>query len=98
MLNVNRAGYALAITLAAFFALCSLFFVAWPQGYTAAIAMLYHGFAISQAPKAMLALGFFLGVLCTALVGFVVGSGFALVWNALSSERKTTVAPRVVRH
>jgi len=93
MLTANRVGSALALTLAAFYALCSLFFVVWPQGYMAATAMLFHGFELNPTPPAMSLWNFISGVLCIAIVGYLVGAVYAVLWNALSGNRSNLQPP-----
>lgn len=96
MLSANRAGYALAITSAAFYALCSLVFVAWPVGYMDATTMLFHGFTFNALPHVMSFGGFVLGILCIAILGYIVGAAFAAIWNALSPDRRSLHVGRPV--
>lgn len=85
MLNSNHSGSALGLTLATFFTLCSLVFVAWPSGYMAATSMLFHGFALDQAPHAMNFATFITGLICISIVGYVVGTVYALIFNAIAA-------------
>jgi Zn-dependent protease len=95
MLTANRVGSALALTLAAFYSLCSLLFVVWQQGFMTATAALFHGFELSPTPHAMSFWNFISGVLCIAILGYLVGAVYAVLWNALSADRSTpaSVAP-----
>jgi hypothetical protein len=83
MLNANRAGSSLGATFAAFYSLCSLVFVVWPQGFMAAISMLFHGFELSSAPHALTIGWFIAGLLCIAFWGYLIGAVYTLIWNAL---------------
>ena len=87
MLNSGRAGIALGVTFAAFYSLCSLLFVAWPPGYMAAVGMLFHGFALTPTPHVMSFGGFFAGILCISIAGYLIGAGYSFVWNALAGGR-----------
>lgn len=87
MLNSGRAGTALGATFAAFYSLCSLLFVVWPQGYMAAAGMIFHGFELSPTPHTMSFGGFLSGVLCIAIAGYIIGAVYSLVWNALAGGR-----------
>ena len=93
MLNANHIGTALALTFAALFSLCSLLFVAWPSGYMAATGMLFHGFALDQAPHAMDVVAFVSGVLCIAILGYIVGAVYALIFNALAATYRPVETP-----
>jgi hypothetical protein len=86
MLNPNRAGSALALTLGALYVLCLLLVVVWPQGYMAATAMLFHGFELSPTPPALTPWNF-AGVFCIAIIGYLVGALYAFMWNTLSANR-----------
>lgn len=93
MLTANRVGSALALTLAAFYFLCSLVFVIWPQGFMVAAAMLFHGFELTPTPHAMSLWNFVSGVVCIAIVGYLVGAVYAILWNALSGNRSSLQPP-----
>jgi uncharacterized membrane protein len=93
MLNANHVGCAFGLTLGAFFALCSLFFVAWPSGYMAATGMLFHGFALDQGPHTMSLVTVVTGALCVAIVGYVVGAAYALIFNALAGAFRPNPVP-----
>jgi hypothetical protein len=89
MLNSGRAGIALGATFATFYALCSLLFVVWPQGYMAAVSMLFHGFELTPAPHVMSFGGFLAGALCISIAGYLIGAIYSFVWNALAGGRST---------
>jgi hypothetical protein len=97
MLNAGRAGIALGVTFAAFYSLCSLLFVVWPQGFMAAAGMLFHGFELSPTPHMMSFGGFVSGVLCIAIAGYIIGAVYSLLWNALAGSRSAAGTPSAAR-
>lgn len=94
MLDANRVGCTLGLTFAAIYALCSLFFITWPQGFMATTGVLFHGFALDPSPHSIGLIAFVCSILGFALLGYLAGALFALIFNRFGTTLRPVQAPQ----
>ncbi len=81
-----HTGATLSLTLAVFYSLCTLIWVAWPDRFMSLMNAMFHGlnFRLLLTAEPYAWSSFFYSLIAYAVWGFAIGAYFAWLHNLLS--------------